>query len=91
MVDRGNLGRQTKEEADELSSFEAMPALEVPVEYNPAIPIETFDVIVTDECHRSIYKGPRQRGPFSSRDASLCVALLDESGANVPHAKVVPV
>ena len=23
--------------------------------YNPAIPIETFDVIVTDECHRSIY------------------------------------
>jgi type I restriction enzyme R subunit len=27
----------------------------VPVEYNPAIPIETFDVIITDECHRSIY------------------------------------
>jgi type I restriction enzyme R subunit len=25
------------------------------VRYNPAIPIETFDVIVTDECHRSIY------------------------------------
>lgn len=25
------------------------------VSYNPAIPIETFDVIVTDECHRSIY------------------------------------
>ena len=23
--------------------------------YNPAIPIETFDLIVTDECHRSIY------------------------------------
>ncbi len=23
--------------------------------YNPAIPIEFFDVIVTDECHRSIY------------------------------------
>ncbi len=23
--------------------------------YNPAIPIEAFDVIITDECHRSIY------------------------------------
>jgi type I restriction enzyme R subunit len=26
-----------------------------PVVYNPALPIEHFDVIVTDECHRSIY------------------------------------
>jgi type I restriction enzyme R subunit len=26
-----------------------------PIDYNPAIPIETFDIIVTDECHRSIY------------------------------------
>ncbi len=26
-----------------------------PIEYNPDIPIETFDIIVTDECHRSIY------------------------------------
>lgn len=26
-----------------------------PIEYSPAIPIETFDVIITDECHRSIY------------------------------------
>ncbi|MDR4493123.1 MAG: DEAD/DEAH box helicase family protein [Nitrospirales bacterium] len=26
-----------------------------PIDYNPAIPIETFDVIITDECHRSIY------------------------------------
>jgi type I restriction enzyme R subunit len=26
-----------------------------PIEYNPKIPIETFDIIVTDECHRSIY------------------------------------
>jgi len=25
------------------------------VSYNPQIPIETFDFIVTDECHRSIY------------------------------------
>ncbi|MCB1760948.1 MAG: DEAD/DEAH box helicase family protein, partial [Gammaproteobacteria bacterium] len=26
-----------------------------PIEYNPNMPIETFDIIVTDECHRSIY------------------------------------
>lgn len=26
-----------------------------PLTYNPDIPIETFDFIVTDECHRSIY------------------------------------
>lgn len=27
----------------------------VPVEYNPQVPIEQFDFIVIDECHRSIY------------------------------------
>ncbi len=26
-----------------------------PVRYNPALPVETFDFIVIDECHRSIY------------------------------------
>ncbi len=31
-----------------------------PVEYNPAVPPETFDVIITDECHRSIYNLWRQ-------------------------------
>ncbi len=30
------------------------------VAYNPEIPIETFDVIITDECHRSIYNLWRQ-------------------------------
>lgn len=41
----------------------AMAALKrepLPVSYNPAIPIETFDVIFTDECHRSIYNLWRQ-------------------------------
>lgn len=32
----------------------------VPVEYNPKLPIETFDFIITDECHRSIYNLWRQ-------------------------------
>ncbi len=30
------------------------------VRYNPAIPIESFDLIITDECHRSIYGTWRQ-------------------------------
>ena len=30
------------------------------VEYNPDIPIDTFDFIITDECHRSIYNLWRQ-------------------------------
>ncbi len=31
-----------------------------PVSYNPSIPIEEFDVIIIDECHRSIYNLWRQ-------------------------------
>ncbi len=50
------------EEADEVSSFEAAPLTKepLPVAYNPKIPIETFDFIITDECHRSIYNLWRQ-------------------------------
>src|SRR2546425_12087618 len=32
----------------------------MPVVYNPKISIETFDIIFTDECHRSIYNLWRQ-------------------------------
>lgn len=47
---------------EERSGFEEfLPDDQVmPVEYNPKIPIETFDFIVTDECHRSIYNLWRQ-------------------------------
>ncbi|HEY3283319.1 MAG TPA: type I restriction-modification enzyme R subunit C-terminal domain-containing protein [Armatimonadota bacterium] len=31
-----------------------------PVVYNPQVPIETFDFVITDECHRSIYHLWRQ-------------------------------
>ncbi|MEM4721009.1 MAG: type I restriction-modification enzyme R subunit C-terminal domain-containing protein [Candidatus Methanomethylicaceae archaeon] len=49
------------EELEELSGFEG-PVDEKPkeVSYNPQIPIETFDFIITDECHRSIYNLWRQ-------------------------------
>ena len=40
-----------------LETLQRPPA---PVVYNPNIPIETFDFIVTDECHRSIYNLWRQ-------------------------------
>ena len=47
------------EEDEEGSLFDTSPEREAKPEkevvYNPAIPIETFDFIVTDECHRSIY------------------------------------
>ncbi|MDF1554520.1 MAG: type I restriction-modification enzyme R subunit C-terminal domain-containing protein [Deferrisomatales bacterium] len=50
-------GRELSEEDDEASvaGLEGLFKSPEPIEYNPAIPIETFDVIVTDECHRSIY------------------------------------
>jgi type I restriction enzyme R subunit len=47
---------------EEESLYDHAPADARPKEvtYNPAIPIETFDFIVTDECHRSIYHLWRQ-------------------------------
>src|SRR5215210_6513885 len=48
---------------EEGSQFDTMAGLirePAPVAYNPAIPVEMFDVIVTDECHRSIYNLWRQ-------------------------------
>ncbi|MGE0308306.1 MAG: DEAD/DEAH box helicase family protein, partial [Acidimicrobiia bacterium] len=48
------------EEQDERSGYEAEPSRPVDVEYNSATPIETFDFIIVDECHRSIYNLWRQ-------------------------------
>ncbi len=49
-------------EIEEYSLFDLAPYEEKvkEVSYNPNIPIETFDFIVTDECHRSIYNLWRQ-------------------------------
>lgn len=43
------------EELDEESAYDLQPSKPVDVAYNSAVPIETFDVIIVDECHRSIY------------------------------------
>jgi len=43
-----------------LGALERLLKEPVPVGYNPAIPVEFFDFIVVDECHRSIYNLWRQ-------------------------------
>ena len=55
-------GEELDPELEELSGFDtaSLRREPAPVEYNPDVPIETFDVIITDECHRSIYNLWRQ-------------------------------
>mgnify|MGYP003455818337 CR=1 FL=1 len=55
-------GRELTEEADEESTerIEGLFKDPEPIGYNPAIPIESFDIVVTDEAHRSIYNLWRQ-------------------------------
>ena len=48
------------EEGSQFSAGGAALAQAVPVDYNPTIPIEFFDFIWVDECHRSIYSLWRQ-------------------------------
>jgi type I restriction enzyme R subunit len=52
------------DEADEHSGYEAAGATAgkdpLEVRYNPKIPIESFDFVIVDECHRSIYNLWRQ-------------------------------
>jgi len=40
-------------DSDDLDSYDADEGIEV--RYNPQFPPETFDLIIVDECHRSIY------------------------------------
>ncbi|HEY6141514.1 MAG TPA: type I restriction-modification enzyme R subunit C-terminal domain-containing protein [Thermoanaerobaculia bacterium] len=55
-------GKELAEEDEEpsLASLESLHKEPLPLVYNPAIPIETFDVVFVDECHRSIYTLWRQ-------------------------------
>ena len=48
------------EDVDEMSGAEIEPERPVEITYNPEVPIETFDVVIVDECHRSIYGVWRQ-------------------------------
>ena len=56
-------GEEIDPEIDERSGYELRESLwkqPSPVVYNSNVPIETFDFIITDECHRSIYNFWRQ-------------------------------
>lgn len=55
-------GQDIDESADQLNPNEAGRAVGAPadVAYSPNVPIEFFDFIVVDECHRSIYNLWRQ-------------------------------
>ncbi len=48
-------GEELDEEAEEKNEINWEPKEPVPVVYDGKIPIEQFDFIVIDECHRSIY------------------------------------
>jgi type I restriction enzyme, R subunit len=50
----------TLEEGSQFGPAGLVPRDPVPVSYNPTMPIELFDILVIDECHRSIYTLWRQ-------------------------------
>ena len=53
-------GEAIDQSLDEKTGFETAPDQPVEVAYNPRLPIESYDVIIIDECHRSIYGVWRQ-------------------------------
>ena len=53
-------GTELSEEDEERSEFEGPHVPTRTISYNSALPPETFDFIVVDECHRSIYGSWRQ-------------------------------
>ena len=54
------VGTELSEEDEERSEFEGPHVPTRTISYNPALPPETFDFVVVDECHRSIYGSWRQ-------------------------------
>jgi len=53
-------GEELSEEDEETSGYEADAGPSKVVSYNPQLPPETFDFVIVDECHRSIYGNWRQ-------------------------------
>ena len=53
-------GEEMDEALDEKTGFDTAPKQPVEVVYNPRLPIESYDLIIIDECHRSIYGVWRQ-------------------------------
>lgn len=57
---RGEESGGDNADLDEQGGFDVEPPDVVEVAYNPAVPIESYDLIIIDECHRSIYGVWRQ-------------------------------
>ena len=53
-------GEPIDQDLDEKTGFETAPERPVDVSYNKRLPIESYDCIIVDECHRSIYGVWRQ-------------------------------
>ncbi len=53
-------GEPIDQDLDEKTGFETAPERPVEVAYNERLPIESYDCIIVDECHRSIYGVWRQ-------------------------------
>ena len=68
------------EDVDEVGGFDVVPDRPVEVDYQPALPVEAFDVIIVDECHRSIYGVWRQ---------VLDVVELGELAARAGHLEAL--
>ena len=52
---KGDSDFDEENESESLLNLDSTNQPAAEVEYNPNIPISTFDFIITDECHRSIY------------------------------------
>lgn len=48
-------GKALSEEDEELESYSTLQGTIPTIPYNPSLPIDFFDFIIVDECHRSIY------------------------------------
>lgn len=57
---KGDTEYDPENEEDSLYDHVSVSGKPIEVSYNPDVPIEEFDFIVTDECHRSIYGQWRQ-------------------------------
>lgn len=57
---KGEPDFDSKREEQGLGDMSTLLREPVPVAYNGALPVETFDVVFIDECHRSIYSLWRQ-------------------------------
>ena len=60
VLDAARRGRAARGRSTRSPARRSSPDRPVEVAYNPAIPIEAFDVVIVDECHRSIYGVWRQ-------------------------------